>query len=163
MTDLLHADGFLGTNANWAADVTLIMMLLVGVIFTVGFVLARKGKYEAHKWAQTTGAVINAIFVLWLMVLPFRDFVIRDIGGPRLPIFYRVTQIHALLGFSALTFGIFVVLRGHGLVPKPLRFNNYKVFMRVAYGLYLAAIAAGIIVYIVWFTVLPAGQVPVYE
>lgn len=163
MTDLLHADGFLGTNANFAADVTLIMMLLVGIIFTIGFVLARQGKYDAHGWVQTTGATINAIFVLWLMVLPFRDFVIRDLGGPRPALFYRVTQIHALLGFSALVFGIYVVLRGHGLMPKFLQFNNYKPYMRVAYGLYLAAIAAGVVVYFVWFTVLPEALVPVYE
>ncbi len=163
MTELLHAEGFLGTHANWAADVTLLMMLLVGIIFTVGFVLARIGKYDAHGLVQTTGATINAIFVFWLMVLPFRDFVIRDLGGPRLPIFYHITQLHALLGFCALVFGIYVVLRGHGLMPKFLSFNNYKPYMRVAYGLYIAAIIAGVAVYIVWFTVLPEVQVPVYE
>jgi len=163
MTELLHADGFLGTNGNWAADFTLVMMILVGVTLTTGAVLARMEKFQAHMVVQTLGVLVNLVFVLWLMVLPFRDFIVRDLGGPRIPIFYVITTLHAVLGFTALIFGLFVVLRGWGLMIKPLRFNKYKPFMRAAYSFYMLAILAGITVYLVWFTVLPAGQVPVYE
>ena len=163
MTELLHSNGFLGTNGNWAADFTLVMMLLVGATLTTGFILARMEKYNIHMVVQTFGVLLNVVFVLWLMVLPFRDFIVKDLGGPRIPIFYVITILHAVLGFCAATFGLFVVLRGWGFMPKPLRFNNYKPFMRVAYGLYMAAILAGIAVYIVWFTVLPVLQVPTYE
>ena len=162
MTELLHAPGFLGTRANWAADVTLILMLCVGILFNIGFYLARKQKYEAHRWVQTTGALLNLVLVLWLMVLPYRDFVVRDQGGPRDMLFYVITSIHALIGFCAVVFGWFVVLRGNGLMVRPLRFNNYRPYMRVAYGLYMAAILAGIIVYLTWFVIIPAEQLPVY-
>ena len=50
MEAFMHSQGFLGTNANLAADTTLIVMIIVGIMFTVGFVLARMGKYEAHRW-----------------------------------------------------------------------------------------------------------------
>jgi hypothetical protein len=56
--------------------------------------------------------------------------------------------VHAMLGTAALLFGIFVVLRGNELVPKGLRFNEYKPFMRTAYTLYMLATLLGVIVYI---------------
>ena len=59
--------------------------------------------------------------------------------------------LHGLIGFSALTFGLFVTLRGNGLVPRALQFNNYKLFMRFAYGLYMLATLLGVGVYLVWY------------
>ena len=160
MGDILHAPGFLGTNVNFAADATLVIMLLTATAFSIGFFLARKEKFGAHKWFQSAGALLNLIMVLWLMVLPFRDFVVRDTGGPREGIFYIITSLHAFLGFLATTIGLNVVLRGHGLMPKPLKFKNYKPWMRAAYGLYIATTAMGVFVYIVWFVV--ASTPPTY-
>jgi uncharacterized membrane protein YozB (DUF420 family) len=155
LTDFLHQPGFLNTNANFAADMTLVLMLAVAALFTYGFFLARRRRYDAHRWVQTSAASLNAILVLWLMILPFRDFVLRDQGGPRLPVFYTITVIHALIGAVAFPFGMFVMLRGNNLVPKRLRFSNYKLFMRTAYALYMAATLAGLLVYYVWFVVVP--------
>jgi hypothetical protein len=138
MTDLLHSPGFLGTNANFAADLTLLLSLLVMSLFSLGYYLARKGKYDTHKW-----------------VLPYRSFVIRDEGGPRPDLFYQVTMLHAGVGFLAFTLGNFVVLRGHKLVPQFLRFNNYKLFMRTAYGLYLLTTIAGVALYYTWYVIIP--------
>lgn len=151
MDDLFHSPGFLGTNANLAADATLVVMLFTATLFSVGFYLARKENFNAHKWVQTLGALINLIMVLWMMVLPFRDFIIQDQGGPREGFFYTVTILHAITGLAATVFGIFVVLRGHKLMPKFLRFRNYKPFMRTAYSLYMAATLLGVTVYLVWF------------
>jgi uncharacterized membrane protein YozB (DUF420 family) len=151
MNDLLHADGFLGTNANFAADATLTISVLIAILFSYGYYLAKNKKYETHKWVQTTGAILNIILVFWLMLLPYRDFIVRDSGGPRDSIFYYVTMVHAAVGFFAFVIGNFVVLRGHGLVPQKLKFNNYKPFMRTAYALYMLTTALGIWVYVTWF------------
>jgi hypothetical protein len=153
--ELLHSPGFLGTNANFAADMTLTLSLLVVTLFSIGVYLAVHGKYDVHKWVQTTGAVTNLILVLWLMILPYRAFVLNDQGGPREAIFYQVTMLHAAVGFFAFFLGNFVVLRGHKLVPKFLRFNNYKLFMRTAYGLYLTTTILGVALYYTWYVVLP--------
>ena len=152
MNELLHKSGFLGTNANFGADMTLVLSLLVAALFSFGYYLARvRHNYDAHKWVQTGGSTLNIILVLWLMLLPYRDFILQDRGGPRESIFYSVTSIHAFVGFFAFTFGNFVVLRGHKLVPKRLRFNNYKPFMRTAYTLYMLTTALGVWTYITWF------------
>jgi uncharacterized membrane protein YozB (DUF420 family) len=155
MDQFFHAPGFLGTNANLAADFTLVAMLVIAALFTYGFYLARRGRYETHRWVQTTAVILNAILVLWMMILPYRDFVARDQGGPRPGYFYTITTIHALAGASALIFGVFVALSGNKLVPKALRFKNYKLFMRTAYILYMLATALGVVVYLTWFTTVP--------
>jgi hypothetical protein len=152
MTELLHQPGFLGTSANWAADVTLLASLLVVILLTIGVVLAVRGQYRAHRWFQTSAASINAILVLWLMVLPFRDFVAPASNPAGLPLSaIATTRIHAAVGTTALIFGLFVTLRANGLMPKFLRFNNYKAYMRVAYALYMLASLIGLFVYITWF------------
>ena len=151
MTEFIHRPGFLGTSANFAADMTLILGILVVAIFTYGFYLARQGRYGTHKWVQSSGAFLNLVLVLWLMILSYRDFVLLDSGGPRESLFYVVTTIHASVGFFAFFLGNFVVLRGHKLVPKRLRFNNYKLFMRTAYSLYLLTTVLGVGTYWYWF------------
>ena len=157
MNQILHQPGFLGTNANLATDITLLVGLLVATLFTGGMIMAIQRRYQVHRWIQTTAAALNAIFVLWMMVLPFRDFVVRDFMGSRLPIFYYVTTLHALIGFFGLTFGLFVVLRANKvkLIPTALQFNNYKLFMRISYSLYMLATLVGLGVYLVWFMIIP--------
>ena len=152
MTELLHQPGFLGTSANWAADMTLVASAVVVLLLTVGVLLAVRGQYRAHRLFQTSAATLNAILVLWLMVLPFRDFVAPATNPAGLPLSaIATTRIHAAVGTIALVFGLFVTLRANNLMPKFLRFNNYKAYMRVAYLLYMLASLIGLFVYITWF------------
>ena len=160
MNEILHRPGFFGTSANFAADFTLVMMIIIAALFTVGVVLAVKKNYEVHRWVQTTAAIMNAIMVLWMMILPYRDFVAPGIPDQLSEGFYAITTLHAFVGFFALTFGLFVTLRGNGLVPKALKFENYKGFMRVAYGMYMLTTLLGIWVYFAWFVNNP--NPPVY-
>jgi len=151
MDDFLHQPGFLGTNANLAADMTLVLILLSAGLFTLGVWLARRKRYGVHRWVQTAAAVLNASMVLWMMLLPFRDFVAPGIPGKAGEPFYAISAIHGLIGASGLLLGMFVVLRANGLVPKPLRFSNYRLFMRVSYALYMLATLLGVVVYLTWF------------
>jgi len=151
MTEFLHQPGFLGTDANWAADFTLVMMLSIAALFTLGFIMARRGRYGVHRWIQTTAALLNLGMVLWMMILPFRDFVLPGIPSQLNERFYWLTSLHGLAGAIALTFGLFVTLRGNELVPNALKFKNYKRFMRIAYTLYMVATVLGVLVYLTWF------------
>lgn len=160
MTELLHQPGFLGTSANWAADMTLLLSVLVAVILTIGAMMAVWGRYGIHRGLQTIGVTLNAVLVLWMMVLPFRDFIAPGIPGQLNETFYFVTTLHATFGFLALVFGVFVALRGNGLMIRPLRFNNYKLVMRISYTLYMVATFLGIWVYFTWFVNNP--NPPVY-
>jgi hypothetical protein len=136
-------------------------MLIIGVLFTIGLILARRGKYEVHRWVQTGTVLLNLILVLWMMVLPYRDFILPGLPDRLGEVFYLSTTLHAIVGIAAILFGSFVVLRGNGLVPQALKFRNYKLMMRIAYSLYMAAILLGIWVYISWFVTNP--NPPVYS
>ncbi len=131
---------------------TLLMSAVVALTLTLGAILAVQGHYTAHRWLQTTGVVVNIILVLWLMVLPYRDFVAAPNNPGMLPLSaIATTRIHAAVGATAFLFGTFVMLRGNGLMIKPLQFSNYKAFMRVSYVLYMTATLIGLFVYITWF------------
>jgi uncharacterized membrane protein YozB (DUF420 family) len=100
---------------------------------------------------QTCAAVLNASLVGWMMILPFRDFVAPGIPSRAAEPFFALSAIHGLIGASGLLLGVFVVLRANGLVPKPLQFSNYRLFMRISYSLYMLATLLGVLVYLTWF------------
>ena len=160
MTEIFHQPGFLGTSANWAADMTLVASVLVALILSVGAMMAVWGRYSIHRVLQTTGVIINAVLVAWMMILPYRDFVAPGIPQRLDESFYWVTTLHAAVGLSALVFGLFVALRGNGLMIRALQFSNYKLFMRISYSLYMLATLIGIWVYFTWFVNNP--NPPVY-
>jgi hypothetical protein len=180
MTELFHLPGFLGTAANFAADMTLMLKILAGAIFSYGAYLAKKAQgierrfakgspefaqagrlFDRHRLVQTSGGVLTTVLVLWMMILPYRDFIAPGIPARLGQGFYLITTLHALVGLFAFVVGNFVVLRGNKLVPTALRFSNYKPWMRAAYGLYLATIVLGIAVYLAWFVFNP--NPPVYR
>ena len=151
MKDFLNGPGFLGTHAPFVSDLSLVLILLTAILFTIGLQLARHRHYEAHRWVQTATATINAIVVLGVMVNSYVTHILPGIPAKLLEGDYGVTTIHAVIGTIGLLLGIFVVLRGNGLVPKALRFKNYKMFMRTAYAIYMLATLLGLVVYILAF------------
>ncbi len=151
MTGLLKGPGFLGTGAPLRSDVTLILILLTAILFTIGWRLAVHKHYEAHRWVQTSTAVLNTATVLLSMIGSFIAHILpgipKDLGKGD----YAVTTVHALVGMIGLLLGVFIVLRANGLVPKALQFQNYKGFMRPSYAIYMLATALGVLVYILVF------------
>ncbi len=147
MMDLIGITSFV-SHAPPLANITLTLTLITAVSFTIGWQLARHKKFEAHRWVQTITVIVNAGVVLIVMVNSFLTHILPGIPSRLLQGDYAVTTLHALIGTVGLLLGIFVVLRGNGLVPKALQFNNYKLFMRTSYILYMLATLLGVIVYI---------------
>ena len=148
MENLLNGPGFLGTNATFRPDLTLVLILVTAMLFTIGWQLAVRKRYTAHRWVQTLAASLNAIVVLSTMISSFLIFILPGIPGKLLEGSYGVTTVHALVGMVGLMLGVFVVLRGNELVPHSLRFTNYKLYMRIAYALYMVSTLIGVAVYL---------------
>jgi len=147
----MNGRGFLGTNASVLADISLILGILVALTLTSGMILAIMKRYHVHRWVQTTAVAINVAQVLTIMVASFFKSAAPGIPQRLNETYYYAALIHGLFGLSALLFGTFVALRGNELVPRALKFNNYKLFMRTAYGLYMLVTALGIWVYATWY------------
>ena len=146
--NLNNLPGFLGTRAPFLSDLTLILILLTAILFTIGWQLAKHRKYEVHRWVQTITACLNSIIVLSVMIRSFIIHILPGIPGRLMEGDYGVTTVHAIIGMIGLVLGLFVVLRGNKLVPKSLRFKNYKLFMRTSYTIYMLATIFGVIVYV---------------
>jgi uncharacterized membrane protein YozB (DUF420 family) len=120
-------------------------------MFTIGRQLARNGQFDAHRWVQTAAVIINSIVVLGVMVSSYITHILPGIPGKLLEGDYAITTIHAIIGLCGLLLGVFIVLRGNGLVPEGMKFKNYRLFMRTAYALYMTATVLGTIVYVLAF------------
>jgi len=147
--DLLQGAGFLGGNGTLGADISLVVSLLAAVLFTIGWRLAARKRFEAHRWVQTAAACLNAVLVLVWMIRSFVIYILPGIPGSFGHGSYAVSTVHAVVGALGMVLGLFVVLRGNELVPRGLRFSNYKLFMRSSYVLYMLGTLTGVIVYYV--------------
>ena len=151
MSDFLTTPGFLGTKATLRSDLTLILILFTAVLFNIGFILARRRKFEAHRWVQTSAVILNTLVVIISMVTSYIIYILPGIPAKLNQGDYAVTSIHGIVGAIAVLLGVFVAMRGNGLVPNRLRFQNYKLFMRWAYGLYMLSTLGGVLIYIIVF------------
>jgi uncharacterized membrane protein YozB (DUF420 family) len=117
--------GFLGTNAGFAADVSLVLSIAVLVTLLVGAGLALARRYEAHRWCQSSAVVLNLLLVLVVMIGSFSRSVAEGVPGQLGDPYYGIASAHAALGIITVLLGSFVALRGNNLVPKSIAFNNY--------------------------------------
>lgn len=148
MINFLSNPGFLGTTAPFRSDITLVLIIVTAILFTIGWRLAVQKRYQIHRWVQTVTAILNAIIVVISMVTIFIQVILPGVPGKLLQGSYGVTTLHALVGAIGVLLGLFVVLRANDLMPKSLRFSNYKLFMRTSYIIYMLSTLGGITVYI---------------
>ena len=148
MGDVFRGTGLFGLTTPFGANLSLVVMLVAAVVFTIGWRLAVKKQYGRHRWVMTVAVCLNASLVLGWMVRYFVLYVVPEIPARLGQATYAVTTVHAAVGAIGLCLGVFVALRGNGLVPKALRFNDYKLFMRTSYALYMLGTLLGVVVYI---------------
>jgi uncharacterized membrane protein YozB (DUF420 family) len=151
MSNFLTGPGFLGTSATFLSDITLLIILSTAVMFTIGWRLAVHRRTRAHRRLQTAAVTINTVVVMGTMISSYWIYILPGIPNKLGEGSYALTTFHGLVGFASLVMGVFVVLRGYNLVPKKLRFRNYKFFMRTTYILYMLATLLGVIVYVYVF------------
>jgi len=144
-------NGFLGTDAPLAADVNLVVQLLMGIALLIGMVLARRRYYRAHAVCQGSVVVLNLLMIAMIMSPPFWRDVVPGLPGRLGNSYYFVPTLHAALGGTAQLLGLYIVLRaGTNLLPRPLCFQNYKLWMRAELVLWWAVILLGVATYYVW-------------
>jgi uncharacterized membrane protein YozB (DUF420 family) len=145
---LLLGTSLIAVTTPFGANLSLVVMLVAAVLFTIGWRLAVRKRFEAHRWVQTVAVVLNAALVLTWMVRYFVLYVAPELPARLGEAAYGITTVHAVVGAIGLVLGVFVALRGNGLVPKALRFTDYKAFMRASYAVYMLATVLGVLVYV---------------
>ena len=146
---------FAVTKAPTGAVVSLVLILVSAVLFTIGWRLAVRRRYVAHRWVQTAAVCLNAAVVLVWMIRSLLRNVIPELPGKLGEGSYAVATVHAVVGIVGLVLGVWVVLVASELVPKALRFTDLKLFMRSAYALYMFGTLTGVVLYVVAYVNLP--------
>jgi uncharacterized membrane protein YozB (DUF420 family) len=146
-------NGFLGTPASFGADLNLIVQIVMGVALIAGAFLARAKRYSAHGVCMTAVLLLNLIPIAVVMWPSFDQIVLPRLAVHLHKLYYEVAAIHGVLGTAAELLGLYILLvAGTNLLPKAWRFRQWKLWMRVELGLWMAALLAGIGTYIVWYT-----------
>ena len=144
----MFGDGFLGRGAPFGADLNLVIQVAVGLLLLGGLALARAGRYRAHGMCQSTGFVLAVVMTALWMIPAFRAIHADALGRAVVNPVTITVAAHVAVGTFALLVGAWVVLTaGTPLVPAPLRFTNYKRWMRTLLALWWLAIVLGMAIY----------------
>lgn len=144
--------GFLGTTASMAVDRALVVEAGMGIALIVGAVLARRRRYGAHAWCQSTVVILNLVMIVQVMVPSFRRQVVPEIPAGLGDVHYAIAMAHGALGTVAELFALYVVLAaGTTIMPSRLRLSQYKRWMRVALALWLITLLLGAATYVQWY------------
>jgi uncharacterized membrane protein YozB (DUF420 family) len=147
MIAYLAGAGFIRPHSSIGADLSLVVMIAAAVMLTVGVVLAKSKRYEAHRWVQTAAVVLNAVPVVIWMIRSFWLYVRPGLPGNLSKSVDAITTVHAVAGLIGVAIGLFVMIRANQLMARGESLSRYKNTMRVAYIVYLLATALGIWVY----------------
>jgi plastocyanin/uncharacterized membrane protein YozB (DUF420 family) len=145
-------NGFLGTGASFRADINLLVQIAMGLALLAGMFLARAKRFRAHKYCQSSVMLLNLIMIFLIMAPSFHQQVEPQIPGGLKDAYYLVPYTHAIIGTIAELLGLYIVLvAATNLLPKRLRFNRYKPWMRTELALWWIVVLIGIGVYYVWY------------
>lgn len=147
--------GFLGTGATFAADLNLVVQLLMGLALLGGALLARHKRYRAHGICQTTVLLLNLLMIALVMWPSFQRQVEPAISRVFHKWYYEAAAIHAVLGIAAELLGLYVVIvAGTNLLPQWLRFKCWKRWMRAELVLWAVVLLSGVVTYCAWYVAL---------
>jgi len=144
--------GFLGTGATFAADLNLVVQLIMGIALLVGGLLAKQKRYAGHGICQTSVLLLN----LWMIALVMWPSFHQQVGSALPRVFHKryftVATIHAALGVAAELLGLYIVMvAGTNLLPQRLCLKRWKPWMRAELVLWWSVLLSGVWTYYVWY------------
>jgi plastocyanin/uncharacterized membrane protein YozB (DUF420 family) len=152
--------GVLGMGGTPSADINLLVQLAMAIALTIGMFLARKKRFRAHGWTQSSVLILNLVAIGSVMVPSFHRQVLPHVASAWHDAYYAVAVVHATAGTLVELLGLYVVLvAGTTLLPERLRFRNYKLWMRTTLALWWTVVILGVAVYAVWY-ILPSPGGP---
>ena len=160
----MFQSGFLGTDAGFITDLTLLAEIIFFIAICVGIVAQRRGRYKLHDWIQTPVVVLNLLLIIFVMVTSFAgQRVISTLPQRPGDAYYLVVAMHALLGLIAEGLAIYALLAGHKILPRKI--GQLRYWMWTTFAFWTAALIAGVATYYIWYMQAPdpVAAVPVAD
>jgi len=124
----------------------------MGLGLLIGALLARRKRFRAHAWCQSTIVLVNLVMVLLAMVPSFGVQVIPKIPLKLGKTYYALAATHAALGTLTEIAGLYILLAaGTRVLPEKFRLTDYKVWMRTVIVLWWIVLALGMATYARWY------------
>jgi uncharacterized membrane protein YozB (DUF420 family) len=145
--------GFIGTWANFAADLNFVIQIVMGLALIFGAFLARSKRYVAHGVCQATVLVLNLVMITLVMWPTFHMQVLPGLPTHFGKRHYSIATAHGILGAAAELLGIYILLvAGTDILPKAWRFQRWKLWMRIELVLWWVVLLTGSWTYESWYT-----------
>jgi uncharacterized membrane protein YozB (DUF420 family) len=153
--DPRNVAGFLGTGASLASDLSLLAYVLLLVpAMLVGFYFARRQWFTPHhKVTMTAITIVNWLIIFYLMLTTYfradgygiGPFIPQKLGELR----YLLPTVHLVTGALAQIIATILLIRmwGENILPRALRFEPIKPWMRLTLALWLITAALGVAIY----------------
>ncbi len=130
-------------------DTTALIELAMGSALVVGTILARKGRYRAHAVCQAAVVLLNIWVVAASMTPVFYRKVVAALAAGSVSTHYLLAAVHGVVGLVAELLGVYILLvAGTSLMPRRLRFVDYKPWMRSGLAIWCLALLLGFAVYL---------------
>ena len=149
---IISNTGFLGSGAPFSADLNLVVQVTMGGALIAGMWLAKKRCYKAHAVCQT-GVLLLNLGMIGLVMWPSFQQQVRPASAKAFhKWYYQAAIIHAVLGTIAEVLGIYIVaVAGTKIIPRRLRFTNWKLWMRTELVLWMIVLMSGFGTYCAWY------------
>jgi uncharacterized membrane protein YozB (DUF420 family) len=149
---IISDTGFLGSGAPFSADLNLVVQVTMGGALMAGMWLAKKRCYRAHAVCQT-GVLLLNLGMIGLVMWPSFQQQVRPASAKAFhKWYYQAAIIHAVLGTIAEVLGIYIVaVAGTKIIPRRLRFTNWKWWMRTELVLWMIVLMSGFGTYCAWY------------
>jgi uncharacterized membrane protein YozB (DUF420 family) len=145
-------NGFLGTGAPFRADLNLVVQLVMGLALIVGALLAKRKLFRAHGICQTVVLLLNLSMIGLVMWPSFQQQIEPALSKVFHKRYYAVAAIHGVLGIVAEILGLYIVLvAGSNILPRWLKFNHWKWWMRTELVLWMIVLLSGLATYCAWY------------
>lgn len=144
--------GFLGTQAGFAADMTLLLEIGMGILLIAGVLLARAKRYVMHGICQSTVLLLNLLIIALFMWPSFSLQVLPGLPKHFARLHYSVAAIHGTFGGMTELLGLYILLvAGTNIIPEAWRFRRWKFWMQVELALWLFVLLIGVGTYLIWY------------
>jgi uncharacterized membrane protein YozB (DUF420 family) len=145
----MTSSGFLGTRASWAADLNLIVQVVLMLVLVAGILRAKKGNFSTHHTWMTAVVLVNGALIVAIMNPAF--FRVLPSALSDASVQPKMILPHFVIGILAELMGLYAAVTGRMDLPEALRVKGQKQFMRVLAVLWILALVGGIVMYGVWY------------
>ncbi len=126
-------------------NTNLVIQILMGIALLVGMFLARRKKFTAHGFCQASVMILNLALIFSVMAPSFHRQVQPELARNLTRSEVLIPLLHAILGTIVQLNGLYIVLvAGTNILPKALRFDRYRPWMRTQLALWWVTIFFGI-------------------